>query len=405
MSENAGHAPAARAARPAPRGRITLSSLWNDTGKRAWLYQAAILSGVILTGYFLISNAQDALARQGITTGFSFLGNQAGFEIGERLVDFESTHSVLRAYQVAILNTLKVSIASIVLATLIGLVIGMGRLSSNVLARTLASAYVEVFRNTPQLVLLIFCYTLLTKLPAVREAISLWDIAYLSNRGLSMPWLAGDRAAWLLLATIVASLSLLWPVVRWIDRRRFTTGNRQVMASAAGAALVAAPALLLAVLGPPLEVTYPALRGLNFAGGTTLSPEFLALTLGLSLYIAAFIAEIVRSGIQSVARGQLEAAHAVGLGRFDTYRRVVFPQAMRVMVPPAAIQYVSILKNSSLGVAVGYPELFNVNNTIVTLSGQVVEGITIMMTVYLAISFAIAALMNLYNKMVQIRER
>jgi general L-amino acid transport system permease protein len=405
MNHTVADAAPGRSARPAPRRRLTLSSLWHDTRVRAWVCQAAILAGVILVGYFLIHNAQDALGRQGITTGYSFLHNPAGFEIGERLIEFDSTYSVVRAYEVAILNTLKVSFASIALATLIGLVIGLGRLSSNAIARTLASAYVEIFRNTPQLVLLIFCYTLLTQLPAVRSALSLGNIAFLSNRGLSIPWLAGAGAAWLLMLAIVASLVLLWPISRWIDRRRFATGDRQVGASIAGILLAGTPLAVLALFGPPLDITLPKLRGLNFAGGTTLSPEFLALTLGLSLYIGAFIAEIVRSGVQSVGRGQLEAAQSIGLRRFDTYRRVVFPQAMRVMVPPAAIQYVSILKNSSLGVAIGYPELFNVNNTIVTLSGQVVEGITIMMSVYLAISFSIAALMNLYNRRVQVRER
>ena len=396
---------AAEQSRSPPRSRSTLSSLWHDTGVRSWIYQAAVLAAVILTGWFLIANAQEALHKQGITTGFSFVQNPAGFEIGERLVEYDSTHSVARAYVVAILNTLKVSFASIALATVIGVVIGLGRLSANALARTLASAYVEVFRNTPQLVLLIFCYTILTKLPPVREAVSLGDVAFLSNRGVSIPWLARDGAIWPLLLAIVTSLAILSFLARRIDRRRVARGRPQA-GPWIGAVLVAGiPWLLLALLGPSLEVSFPNLRGLNFTGGTTLSPEFLALTLGLSLYIAAFIAEIVRSGIQSVGRGQIEAAQAVGLGRYAIYRRVVFPQAMRVMVPPAAIQYVSILKNSSLGVAIGYPELFNVNNTIVTLSGQVVEGVTIMMTVYLAISFTIAALMNLYNRMVQIRER
>lgn len=405
MSQDATAETAAKPPRAPPRGRSTLSGLWNDTGVRSWVYQAAVLAAVILTGYFLISNAQEALHKQGITTGFSFLQNPAGFEIGERLIEYDSSRSVVRAYQVAILNTLKVSIASIGLATLLGVVIGLGRLSSNVLTRTLASAYVEVFRNTPQLVLLIFGYTILTKLPPVREALSLGDMAFLSNRGLSIPWFAREGAFWPLLLAVLASLAILAFLSRWIDRRRFATGRRQVGPWIAALLVAGIPWLLLASFGPSLELGLPALRGLNFAGGTTLSPEFLALTLGLSLYIAAFIAEIVRSGIQSVSRGQVEAAQSVGLGRFAVYRRVVFPQAMRVMVPPAAIQYVSILKNSSLGVAIGYPELFNVNNTIVTLSGQVVEGITIMMTVYLAISFAIAALMNMYNRMVQIRER
>jgi general L-amino acid transport system permease protein len=325
--------------------QLSAANFWHDTRARAWLYQAMVVAGVLALGAFLIHNAQDALGKQGITTGFGFLANPAGFEIGERLIAFDSTDTLLRALGVALLNTLKVAAASIVLATILGVVVGVGRLSSNLLARKLASAYVEVFRNTPQLVLLIFCYTLLTKLPGPRAAISVGDVAFLSNRGLAMPWIGGDG------------------------------------------------------------ITVPVLRGFNFTGGTVLSPEFLALMMGLSLYIGAFIAEIVRSGILSVGRGQVEAAKAIGLGPFDIYRRVVFPQALRGMVPPAAVQYVSIVKNSSLGVAIGYPELFSVTNTIGTLSGQVVEAIAIMMATYLGISFVIAALMNAYNRMVQIKER
>jgi general L-amino acid transport system permease protein len=405
MNQRAVDAPAGAHMRPPPGRRVSLSALWHDTSVRSWLYQALIVVGVLVLGSFLVGNAQDALQKQGITTGFSFLQNAAGFEVGERLIDFESSDSIVRAYQVAVLNTLKVSLVSIAFATSIGLVIGLGRLSSNALARALCSLYVEVFRNTPQLVLLIFCYTLLTKLPAVRDALSFSDIVFLSNRGLSIPWLASDGAFSLLLIAVAASLLLLWPITRWIDRRRFATGRREVGPTIGGLLLAGAPLALLVLLGPPLDIAIPELRGLNFVGGTTLSPEFLALTIGMSLYIGAFIAEIVRAGIQSVSRGQVEAAQSVGLRRFDIYRRVVFPQAMRVMVPPAAIQYVSIVKNSSLGVAIGYPELFNVNNTIVTLSGQAVEGIAIMMTIYLAISFTIAASMNLYNRMVQIKER
>jgi len=320
---------------------LSLRNAWNNVHTRAWIYQLLVVAGLLGLGAYLIGNAQHALSKQGISTGFSFLGARAGFEIGEKSIAFSSTDSFLRAYGVAILNTLKVSAASILLATVVGVAVGLGRLSANPLVRKLASIYVEVFRNTPQLIQLVFWYTLIANLPRPREAFSLGGMAFLSNRGLTLPW-PGDM---------------------------------------------------------------PVLRGFNFQGGVTLSPEFVALLLGLSLYIAAFIAEIVRSGVQSVGRGQVEAAQAVGLGRADIYRRIVFPQALRVMVPPAAGQYVSIIKNSSLGVAIGYPELFNVNNTIVTLSGHTVEAIAIMMSIYLAISFAIAALMNLYNRCVQIRER
>jgi general L-amino acid transport system permease protein len=374
-------------------------------GVRSWIYQAVVLIGVIALGSFLVGNAQEALGKQGISTGFGFLGSDAGFEIGEQLIAFQSTDSFLRAYGVAVLNTLKVSVVSVVLATLIGIIVGVGRLSSNLLWRKFASIYVEVFRNTPQLVQLIFWYALITKLPHPRQAFSLGDIAFLSNRGLSIPWLSDAFAPWLLLVAIVASALASCAMLRLVDRRRKRTGQRQPVALMLGMAVAALPVIVAILLGPSYEVTVPALQGFNFRGGTTVSPEFLALLLGLSLYIGAFIAEIVRSGIQSVSAGQIEAAQTVGLRSFNIYRRVVFPQALRVMVPPAAGQYVSIVKNSSLGVAIGYPELFSVNNTIVTLSGHTVEAIAIMMSIYLAISFSIAILMNLYNHKVQIKER
>jgi len=394
-----------RPPRPPARQRLSWKNAWHDLGVRSWVYQAVVLISVIGIGFFLISNAQEALSKQGISTGFSFLSDDAGFEIGERSIAFKSTDSFLRAYGVAVLNTLKVSIASIVFATLIGTVIGVARLSSNMLWRKFASLYVEVFRNTPQLVQLIFWYVLITRLPHPRQAISIGDIAFLSNRGFSMPWMKDEIAPWLMLAALLAGGILLWLALRSADRRRKRSGKKQPAFIAAGLALAVAPLVAAAVWGPSYEFTMPQLKGFNFQGGATVSPEFLALLLGLSLYIGAFIAEIVRSGIQSVSAGQVEAAQTVGLRPFAIYRRIIFPQALRVMVPPAAGQYVSIIKNSSLGVAVGYPELFNVNNTIVTLSGHTVEAIAIMMSIYLAMSFGIAIIMNLYNHKVQIKER
>ena len=391
--------------RPPAKPRVSLASAWHDVGARSWIYQILVVASVVAFGAFLVSNAQDALHKQGITTGFSFLASAAGFEIGERLIPFDSSDSFLRAYVVAVMNTLKVSLASIVLATVIGVIVGLGRLSSNLLARKASALYVELFRNTPQLVLLIFCYTLLTKLPGPRQAVDFGGVAYLSNRGLTMPWLTGEGSEWALVGALLASCLLALRLPAWVRMHAGTKGTRPMLLAALAWLVAAAPLGLLLALGPSYELTVPKLGGLNFIGGTVLSPEFLALLLALSLYIAAFIAEIVRSGIQSVKRGQFEAAEAIGLSRMQIYRKVVFPQALRVMVPPAAIQYVSILKNSSLGVAIGYPELFSVNNTIGTLSGQVVEAIAIMMAIYLSISFVIAALMNAYNRAVQIKER
>ncbi|MBN8957225.1 MAG: ABC transporter permease subunit [Rhizobiales bacterium] len=390
---------------PPPRPPLSLSGAWNNVAVRGWVYQAIVVLGVLGTGVFLIGNAQDALSKQGISTGFGFLTQIGGFDIGEKLIAFGSNDTFLRAYAVAVLNTLKVAVASVVLSTVIGVLVGVGRLSSNLLIRRLASIYVEVFRNTPQLVQLIFWYTLITALPRPRDAISVGGVVFLSNRGLLLPWVDTDASLLAIGLAFVAGCIGAWAVGRWAEARRRASGVRHSVFGWQLALVIGAPLAASWMTGASYTLSIPVLRGFNFRGGMALSPEFLALLLGLSLYIAAFIAEIVRSGIQSISRGQIEAARTIGLGPLDTYRRIIFPQALRVMIPPAAGQYVRVVKNSSLGVAIGYPELFSVNNTIVTLSGHTVEAIAIMMSIYLAISFVIAALMNLYNHFVQIKDR
>jgi general L-amino acid transport system permease protein len=396
----------ARRPRPLPGpASFSLRHAWHHEHARGWIWQILVVLAVLGVGAWLVGNAQHALARQGIATGLAFLNNAAGFEIGDKPIAFSSTDSFLRAYGVAILNTLQVSAAGVVLATVVGVLVGVGRLSPNWLVRKLAAIYVEVFRNTPQLLQLVFWYLLITRLPRPRDAFALGDAFFLSNRGLSMPWTAGNATPWLLLLAVMASALLAWFGRQWVARRQLNGATHAPLATLLPPGLAAIPLVLALLFAGPFDLTSPVLRGFNFQGGKTVAPEFLALLLGMALYIAAFIAEIVRSGIQSVARGQIEAARSVGLGSFDTYRKIIFPQALRVMIPPAAGQYVSMLKNSSLGVAVGYPELFSVNNTIVTLSGHAVEAIALMMLVYLLISFAIAALMNLYNRAVQIKER
>lgn len=390
--------------RPPRRAPITFGALWHSTGVRGLLYQGLLIALVVATAAYMIGNAQEAMQRRGISTGFGFLGQEAGFPIGEGLINFSPSDTYLRAYVAAVLNTLKVSVLSIIAATVIGTLLGIARLSSNWLIARLATVYVEVFRNTPQLVQIIFWYTLVTRFPAAREAWNPVEGVFLSNRGLVFPWPAAEAFAWMLLA-FVAGVVGAYALARWADQRRRRTGRVIPVFRWASALIIGPPALTWLAAGAPTALEMPSLQGFNFEGGRTLSPEFLALLLGLSLYIAAFIAEIVRSGIQSVGRGQIEAARAIGLRRGEIYRKVVLPQALRVIVPPAAAQYVSLTKNSSLGVAIGYPELFNVNNTIITLSGNTVEAIAIMMAVYLSIAFSIALLMNWYNRLVQIKER
>ena len=392
--------------RPPPkRPPINLQGLWHNVGFRNFAYQLLVVGVIIGLAVYMVTNAQDAMQKLGISTGFGFLSEEAGFDIGEGLIAFESADTFMRAYGVAVLNTLKVSVLGIVFATFLGVLLGIARLSSNVLVSKISAAYVELFRNTPQLVQIIFWYTIITKLPPPKQAFSISDWAFLSNRGLVVPWVtANPTYFWTMLTFALACLSAVL-LVRWADARRRRTGRKLPVLWWNLVLIPGAPFLVWLLGGAPSELVYPKFQGFNFVGGVALSPEFLALLLGLSLYIAAFIAEIVRSGIQSVSRGQIEAAHAVCLSPIDAYRKVILPQALRVIIPPAASQYVSLVKNSSLGVAIGYPELFNINNTIITLSGHTIEAIGMMMAIYLSISFTIAVIMNLYNRAVQIKER
>jgi general L-amino acid transport system permease protein len=390
---------------PPPRKPLSFAGLWHNANVRGLVYQAIVLLAVLGVVAWMVGNAQNALAKRGISTGFSFLSREAGFPISQSLIPYATTDTFLRAFGVAILNTLSVSIAAVICATLLGGLIGIGRLSGNWMVARLASAYVELFRNTPQLIQISFWYLLVTRLPAPRQAWSLSGYGYLSNRGLVIAVPAPDPAwAWVALALAVGAPAA-WALSRVGAAWRRRSGMRLPVAPIALALVVGAPLLVWFAAGAPSELDRPALRGFNFQGGMTLPPEFMALLLGLSLYIAAFIAEIVRSGVQSVGRGQLEAARSVGLGSSDLYRYIILPQALRVIVPPAASQYVSLFKNSSLGVAIGYPELFNISNTVTTVSGHAIECVLIMASVYLLISLAIAVLMNLYNRAIQIRER
>lgn len=360
---------------------------------------------VVATFVYMFSNAQRAMESRGIATGFGFLSEEAGFAIGESIINFSPENTYLRAFGVAILNTFKVAVVSLVFATIIGIVLGIARLSSNWLMSKLASIYVEVFRNTPQLVQIIFWYTLITRLPGPRQAFNPIEGVYLCNRGLFMGWPMPDPIhPWMVVSLFVGCLGA-YGFSRWSQMHLRRTGQCVSVFWYCLSMIIGFPIATWLIGGAPTGMELPQLRGFNFAGGVDLSPEFLGLMVGLSLYIASFIGEIVRSGIQSVERGQIEAARAIGLRQRFIFRLVIFPQALRVIVPPAAAQYISLVKNSSLGVAIGYPELFNVNNTIITLSGNTMECIGIMMAVYLAISLTIALIMNWYNRLVQIRER
>ena len=392
--------------RPPPkRPQITPGALWHSAGFRAIVYQVLMVVLVIAAFYYMFSNAQTAMEKRGISTGFDFLSEESGFAIGESVIPSSPEDTYLRAFVVAILNTFKVAGISLVVATVVGILIGLGRLSSNWMINKIASAYVELFRNTPQLVQIIFWYTIMTRLPSPREAFHPIKGIFLCNRGLIFAWPQSDPVHIWMLGGLVAGCIGAYALSRWSNLHWKKTGQFVSVFWYGLSLIIGIPLSIWLLDGAPLDMELPSLRGFNYVGGLSLSPEFLGLATGLSLYIASFIAEIVRSGIQSVDRGQIEAARAIGLRPSFIFRIVTLPQALRVMVPPAAAQYVSLCKTSSLGVAIGYPELFNVNNTITTLSGNTMECIGIMMVVYLVISFTIASVMNWYNKLVQIKER
>lgn len=385
---------------PKPRRRG-----WYSLTARRWFYQAIAVGAVFALFAYLLDNAADALRRQGIASGFAYLWTEAGFGISEGLIAFSPSDTYLRAFLVGLSNTFKVSGVAILLATAIGFVVGLMRLSPNLGVAKLGAAYVELFRNTPQLLQIILWYWLITRLPGPRQALAPMPGVWLSNRGLAFPWPAPHPGwAWAggLLAVALLACIGFW---LWAGRRQARTGRRPRPGWAIAALLVTLPAMGWGLGGMPSAIETPVLRGFNFRGGGMFSPEFTALFLGLSLYTGAFIAEIVRSGLQSVGRGQVDAARSLGLRRGAIYRLILLPQAMRVMVPPAAAQFVSLVKNSSLAVAIGYPEIVNISNTTLGQTGHVVEAIVMMSAVYLAISLAIAALMNWYNRHVLIQER
>jgi general L-amino acid transport system permease protein len=370
------------------------------------LYQVLLLTAVIGVGWYLVSNTLHNLETRKIQTGFGFLSREAGFEIAESHIEYEPSDSYLRALMVGIANTLVVSAVGIVAATVLGTLIGISRLSTNWLLARLASGYVEVMRNVPLLLQLFVWYGLFTELlPPVREAIDLGGLAFISQRGFRFAWPADHAgwtaAGWALLAAI--PLALAWRArARRIQRE---TGKQPPVALPVIALLAGLPLLAWAAFGAPTRIDVPELAGFDFQGGKVMSPEFAALVIGLSTYTAAFIAEVVRAGILAVDRGQGEAAMALGLTPGQRLRLVTLPQALRVIIPPMTSQYLNLTKNSSLAVAIGYPDLVAIANTTMNQTGQAIEAIAILMAVYLIISLAISVFMNWYNDRVRLVER
>ncbi|MFH5925544.1 amino acid ABC transporter permease [Roseomonas xinghualingensis] len=392
-----------RRLRAPPKKRLRLS--WADERVRAIVWQVLIVGAVVGIVWWLVRNTQYNLEVRRIATGFGFLQREAGLPIGETLIEYTPASTYLRALAVGVLNTLKVAVVGIVLATILGTLIGIARLSKNWLLSKIAAVYVEVIRDIPLLLQLLFWYTILQGLPAPRQALNPMDGVFLSNRGLKLPslnWEVGH--SWALLA-FVAGCFATWLYAKVMRRKQMQDGQPRRVWPAAIGFLIVLPAVFWGLGGAPWTIDWPSLRGFNFQGGMTISPEYFALLIGLTTYTAGFIAEIVRAGILAVPHGQWEAAQALGLKPGVVLRQIVLPQALRVIVPPMTSQYLNLTKNSSLAVAIGYQDIVSIANTTLNQTGQAIEGIAIIMAVYLTISLSISLFMNWYNNRIALVER
>lgn len=371
-------------------------------GRAGWgglALQVAFAALLVWIGYEIVANARANLAAQRIASGFGFLDNTAGFAVNQTLIPYSESNTYARVFVVGLLNTLIVSVIGIFFATIIGFLVGLGRMSPNWLLSRVSGGYVELVRNLPLLFQILFWYlAVLAALPNPRQSISLFGTVFLNNRGFVIPKPIEQASfgpfAIAIVVAIIASLLLR----SYARRQLFEHGRMLKIWPYVLGLLIGLPLIVCLVLGAPVTFEIPALRGFNFAGGSRIIPEFIALTLALSTYTAAFIAEIVRAGVQSVNRGQMEAGSSLGLSRGTVLRLIVVPQAMRVILPPLTNQYLNLTKNSSLAVAIGYPDLFSVfAGTTLSQTGQAIEIIAITMGVYLLISLVTSAIMSFYG--------
>lgn len=374
---------------------------------RQAIYQALIVVALGGLLWMVVTNTIINLRKQNIASGFGFWDTTAGFDISQSLINYSATSTYGDAFWVGLFNTLVVSALGIVLATIVGFVMGIARLSTNWLIARLATIYVETIRNVPLLLQLIIWYKgVLAQLPSPRLSYQIPGGAVLNVRGLSLPAPIFQTGAWMILAGLVAAIFASIFIGIWARRRRLQTGAQFPVAWTALGLIVALPLVGTVAAGVPLTFQYPELKGFNYQGGIVLLPEFVALLVGLVIYTGAFIAEIVRAGIQGVGKGQKEAARALGLSNGQMLNLVVIPQAMRIIIPPLTSQYLNLTKNSSLGIAIAYPDLVGVfAGTVLNQTGQAVEVIAVTMLVYLTLSLLTAALMNWFNARMKLVER
>ncbi|MFN0263686.1 amino acid ABC transporter permease [Tepidamorphus sp. 3E244] len=382
------------------------ASLIYDPKVRGIFYQVILVAAVIWLGWEIVTNAARNLEQQNIASGFGFLENTAGFGIIQSLIDYAETSSYGTALIVGFLNTILVAFIGIVFATAIGFIVGIARLSNNWVISRLAYVYIEVIRNIPLLLQIFFWYfAVLRAVPNPRNSIDIFGLFFLNNRGVFMPRALFESGSILILIGLIVGIVAAFLIARWAHKRQMATGQQFPTFRVSVALILGLPFLGYLLAGLPVSFEYPELRGFNFQGGMKVTPEFIALLMALSIYTASFIAEIVRAGILAVSHGQTEAAHALGLRNGPTLRLVVVPQAMRVIIPPLTSQYLNLTKNSSLAVAIAYPDLVSVGGTVLNQTGQAIEIIGIWMVVYLSLSLLTSGFMNWYNNRMALVER
>jgi general L-amino acid transport system permease protein len=386
--------------------RPARAAFYNDPNVRAVFYQVVIVTLVIALGWYLVHNTLANMARQGIAAGFGFLSREAAFEIAEKPISYSPADTYARAFLIGVLNTLHVAILGIIFTTILGVIVGIARLSTNWIIRNLALVYVEVFRNIPlPLQLLCWWFWLREATPGPRQAWNLMPGVWLSNRGLVYPVPQADSLHLVMLIAALVGIVAAVLLHRWAKKRQAATGQTFPSIWAGIALVLGLPAVVWLAGGAPAALDVPELKGFNFEGGASMTPEFTALLVGLIVYTASFVAEIVRGGIQAVPWGQTEAAGALGLTRAQALRLIILPQALRIIVPPMTSQYLNITKNSSLAAIIGFPDLVSIANTTINQTGQAVEGVALIMAIYLTISLSISLFMNWYNRWVALVER
>ena len=381
-----------------------LRKLIFDEKTRALLIQTLVIGIFAVLIYLVTKQTAYNLEKRGIGTGFEFLNIAAGYDISISLIPYDSNDTHLRAYFVGLLNTLMIAVCGCFLATILGFLVGIIRLSSNWLFRNIAYVYVEFTRNVPVLLQIILYYTILLHLPKVKQSITIFDNFYLSNRGLFSPAPIFKDGFSIVIGSLIVMIIFTFFLKKFLKKKQELTGKQYPIFLINSALIIFTPIIFYYLMGMPLEFDHPVMKGFNFKGGMVIRPEFLGMLFGLSIYTAAFISETVRSGIISVSKGQREAAQAIGLKANFIMRLIVIPQALRVIIPPLTSQYLNLTKNSSLGIAIGYADLVHGFGGIsLNQTGKAIEIMLIVMSTYLTISLTISFFMNLYNKAVQFK--